>query len=36
MSVTKIIESFRLGKTFKITKSNRKPNIAKSTTKLCA
>ena len=31
----RIIESFRLEKTLKITESNQKPNTAKSTTKPC-
>ena len=31
----RMIESFRLEKTFKIIESNRKPNPAKSTTKPC-
>jgi len=31
----RITESFRLEKTFKITKSNHNCNTAKSTTKLC-
>jgi len=31
----RITKSFRLERTFMIIKSNRKPNMAKSTTKLC-
>jgi len=34
-SFCRIMESFRLEKTFKIIKSNREPNTTKSTTKPC-
>jgi len=34
--VYRIIESFRLEKTFKIIESNHKPNTARSTTKPCS